>query len=93
LLNKELAFSCDDKEKLLNAYMEIINRYTIDTVDFDLEGDALKDIPSLKRRAVIVADLQKKLGSENKKLAVWLTLPVSTQGLTDEGANAISNML
>lgn len=93
LLNSELSVKCTDEKKLQQAYLDVINRYQIDTVDFDLEGEVLSDNVSLKRRAQTLAIIQNKLRSENKKLAVWLTLPASTQGLTTEGTNAVSVML
>lgn len=92
-INTELAIKCEDEQKLKQAYLDVINRYGIDTIDFDIEGDALKDIPSQQRRATVIAELQKTLRSQQKELAVWLTLPVSTQGFTSEGAQAVTEML
>lgn len=92
-LNNELAIYCSDTEKLKEAYEEVINRYQIDTIDLDIEGEALKNRETTKRRAEVLARLQKDRRNENKKLAVWLTLPVSPQGLTEDGTNAVSDML
>src|SRR5581483_6032765 len=93
LLNNELAVNCKDNQKLKSSYMSIIDRYKIDTLDFDIENDALKDADSVKRRSVVLAQLQKEMRSNNKNLAIWLTLPVSPQGLTTEGTEAIKTML
>lgn len=93
LLNHELAVNCTDEDKLQKTYLEIINRYTIDTLDFDIEGESLKNVESLQRRASVVTKLQQKLKNDNKHLAVWMTLPISTQGLTEDGANAVTQML
>lgn len=92
-LNSELALHCIDKEKLLNAYDSVIDRYNINTVDLDLENESLRDIEAMKRRAEVLAQLQEKYRTEGKNLAIWLTLPVATQGLTKEGTDAVAMML
>lgn len=91
--NNELAISCTDSEKLFHAYQSIIERYNIDTIDLDLEGNGLTDTDAMKRRAVSIATLQKTMRLQKKSLAVWLTLPVSPQGLTPEGTNAVAQFL
>lgn len=93
LLNNELAIKCTDKEKLYNAYKSIIDRYQVFTLDFDIEGEALKDQDSSLRRAEVVARIQEEFRNNNKDLVVWLTLPVTAQGLTEEGTNAVKYML
>lgn len=93
LLNDELALNCKDSEELMNAYKQVIDRYDIDTIDIDLEGKGLTDTEALKRRAEVLSKLQKARLSENKRLAVWLTLPVATFGLTEDGINAVAQML
>ncbi len=92
-LNSELAITCTDTEKLKNAYEEVIRRYSVDTLDFDIEGDALKQTESIKRRAIVISELQKSLRAQNKKLAVWVTLPVTPQGLSEDGTRAVAEML
>lgn len=93
LLNDELALNCEDTKRLKEAYLSVIERYGIDTIDLDLEGEELTDAQSLKRRAEIVADIQGDLKADSRQLAVWLTLPVATFGLTEDGANSIHEML
>ena len=92
LLNNELAVTCNDDESLAAAYVAVIDRYAVDTIDFDIEGDALNDLESLKRRSKVVAEIQKNYRTENKSLAIWLTLPVTPQGLTPAGTNAVEIM-
>jgi chitinase len=93
LLNDELAVVCEDKDKLTSAYEEVINRYDVDTIDLDLEGDGLTNLDAGKRRAESLAKLQSKQRDDNKSLAIWLTLPVTAQGLNEDGTNAISLLL
>lgn len=93
LINHEPAIKCTDKSKLLATYKSVIDRYKIDTIDFDLEGEDLKDTVAGARRAEVLAKLQSDLRSHNKKLAIWVTLPVAPQGLSEAGTNAVSQLL
>jgi chitinase len=92
-LNSELSLACTDHDKLLAAYEAVIDRYNIDTIDLDLENTSLSDSEAQKRRATVIAELQSKRRASGKHLAVWLTLPVAPQGLTEAGTTAISTML
>lgn len=92
-LNDELALKCSDHDKLLNAYLSVIERYALDTIDLDLENASLGDREATKRRAQVIAKLQEKRRAEGKSLAVWLTLPVAPQGLTEVGTYAVKEML
>jgi chitinase len=92
-LNNELAVDCKDPNKLLNAYQQVIDRYNLNTIDLDLENSGLTDQEALKRRAIVLAKLQSEMRSKGKSLAIWLTLPVSPQGLTPDGITAVSQML
>jgi chitinase len=92
-LNGELALNCSDKEKLLLAYESVVTRYEVDTIDLDLENKNLSDREATMRRAEVIAELQTKRRSAGKNLAVWLTLPVAPQGMTEVGTNTIAEML
>ncbi len=91
--NDEIALGCTDPERLLEAYLSVISRYNIDTIDLDLEGEGLNNLEAGERRAEAIAQLQQQMRTEGGNLAVWLTLPVVPQGLTKEGTDAISIML
>lgn len=91
--NSELAISCTSTTALTQAYLAPIDRYHVDTIDFDLEGAALDDPAANVRRADAVAAIQHQLAQRHKALDVWLTLPVSTQGLTAPGLAAARSML
>jgi chitinase len=93
LLNDELAIKCTDAEKLLNAYKSVVERYSVYTLDFDIEGEALNNTEANNRRATVLAQLQKELREQNKNLAIWLTLPVIPDGLTESGTNTVASML
>lgn len=90
--NQELSVDCTNPAELLAAYQSVVDRYNISTIDLDLEGPGLNDNDAA-RRAVAIAALQKERRSEGKPLAVWVTLPATTQGLTEPGTTAIAELL
>lgn len=93
LNNDELATVCSDEAKLANAYRSVINRYDVSTIDLDLENDNLKDIVTNARRAKAIAKVQAERRAAHKPLAVWLTLPVTAQGLNQHGTDAVAELL
>jgi chitinase len=93
LLNDELAVKCTDADKLYEAYKAVVERYDIDTIDLDLEQGGLSDLVAGERRAEAVARLQAERRSKNKNLAVWVTLPVTPQGLSVDGTNGVKQLL
>lgn len=92
-VNSELASSCQNVADLEGAYRAVLERYNPATIDFDIEGNNLADGAAWQRRAAVVAALQKERSNEGHALSVWLTLPVTPQGLTDAGTSAVDQML
>ena len=90
--NDELARRCDD-DGLYDAYSQVIRRYALTTVDFDVEGEALGDDAANERRAGAVKRLQDEARAANGNLAVWLTVPVAPQGMTDQALGVVAGML
>jgi chitinase len=88
----ELAAACTDPEALVRAYTTVITRYGIDTVDLDIEGPSASDHDAATRRAAAVARLQAERAADSP-LKVWLTLPVSRNGLTPAAVTSVETML
>ncbi len=93
LKNNELALGCKNYSQLMSAYQDVINRYKLNTVDFDIEGPSLNDNTSSVRRAQVIASIQRERRLVHKNLAVWLTLPVTPDGLNQSAINQINDML
>jgi len=91
--NRELAVGCTDPAQLKRAYLSVIDRYHLDTIDLDLESSNLTDSAAAARRATALAELQAEQRAAGKKLAIWLTLPVTPQGLTEDDTNCIATLL
>jgi chitinase len=89
LTNKELAVACADQARLTDAYRQLVERYDLATLDLDVEGTALADQASLQRRAVALKAVQAERAAAGHPLAIWLTVPVSPQGLTADGVAAV----
>jgi chitinase len=89
----ELATACMDVNELAAAYAKVIDRYHVSTIDLDVEGTNLSDRAAGQRRAQAVQKLQLQRRTTGKSLAIWLTLPVSPNGLTDDGKAAVDAML
>lgn len=92
-LNTELAGACATVDDLADAYEAVIDRYDIEMIDLDIEGENLADTVAGERRARAVAQLQADRRADGDELSVWLTLPVATHGLTEAGAAAVAQML
>lgn len=92
-LNEELAVTCTDETKLKQSYQEVINHYGIDTIDLDLEGENLGNPEIAKRRYKALSEIQKDFKSRGQKLSVWLTLPVTPQGMTLAGTDEVFSAL
>jgi len=92
-LNDELATTCQDVDKLAAAYTEVMDRYHCSTIDLDLESGNLSDRAAGLRRAQAIKKLQLARRASGNSLAVWLTLPVSPSGLTQDRQAAVAEML
>jgi len=90
--NDELALHCTET-RLRSAYESVVRRYRATTLDFDIEGAAFADADANARRAAAVKALQRSAAARHRRLAVWLTLPVSPTGLSSEGVATIDAML
>jgi len=91
--NHELAVNCTDPVKLEAAYLTVIDRYKVNTIDLDIERPDITDTDALTRRAEVLAKLQAERRASGKKLAVWVTLPATPQGLDEAGTAAVSALL
>jgi chitinase len=93
LKNQELAVTCTSVTQLAAAYSAVIDRYNLSTIDLDIEGAALANTAANTRRAEALAIVQKQRRSEGKSLAIWLTLPVTQDGLAVDGQNTVQATL
>lgn len=91
--NTELAVDCTNSTELADAYLAPINRYHLKTIDLDIEGANLANQAANVRRAQAIATVQRQMAARHTPLGVWMTLPVSSRGLTSPGVAAVRAML
>ena len=91
--NSELSVSCTDPVALSDAYKLVIERYNLTSIDLDIEGSGLEKTPANARLVAAMKSVQDWASKTSRKLNIWLTLPVDTQGLTHPGFNLVESML
>jgi len=89
-INDELARVCTTPRTLLAAYTKVVTRFSLDRIDFDIEGADVSDSVTNKRRATAVAALQAQRAAAGHPLQVSLTLPVMPTGLLQSGLRTIT---
>jgi chitinase len=85
----EMASVNSSIKDLVAAYQAVITRYKSETLDFDLHKTVLEDVAATQRRVAALQSLQR----DNPNIKVWLSLPVSVEGLTAGGITMIETAL
>ncbi|MGX7679303.1 chitinase [Jatrophihabitans sp. DSM 45814] len=91
--NSELSIGCKDVTQLSAAYRSVIDRYSVNSIDLDIEGTTASAPDVATRRAIAINALQQSEKAAGHSLSVWVTLPVSPSGLTAEGKTVLNAML
>lgn len=97
----ELASACTDVDALADAYQQVIDRYHVTSLDFDIENTNLDGYSeTATRRAQAVAKLIANEKAKNKgkddtshDLTISLTLPADAKGLTTQGMQTVNAFL
>lgn len=97
----ELAAACTDVDALADAYQQVIDRYHVTSLDFDIENTNLDGYSeTTTRRAQAVAKLIANEKTKNKgkddtshDLIISLTLPADMKGLTIQGMQTVNAFL
>jgi hypothetical protein len=85
----ELAQVCTDVGSLVEQYQFVMDTYDISYLDFDIEGDDIREPETIDRRSEAIAQLQ----ADNEDMIVSFTLPVRPTGLTDEGVAVLESAI
>lgn len=83
---KEIAQTTSDVETLFLKYKSVVDRYSLKSIDLDIEGSALNDQEACERRGHAIL----KLLNLYPKLKVSLTLPVMPFGLSQEALDCMA---
>ncbi|HET9170200.1 MAG TPA: ricin-type beta-trefoil lectin domain protein [Actinospica sp.] len=73
----ELAQTCTSVSSLTAAYLNVVNTYGVNRLDFDIEGGVLSDTAATTRRDQALAALQ----AEDPNVQIDFTLAVAPNGL------------
>jgi len=88
-VNDELAVDCEDSQELVAGYQAVIDRYSLTSLDFDIEGAALSNTSANARRVAAIRALQQA----NPELEVWFTLPVDPNGLPGPAVELVDGLI
>jgi hypothetical protein len=66
---------------LANAYAEVVDKYSLNRIDFDIEGAAITDPVSIALRSEALSLFQRM----RPEVEIWYTLPAVPTGLTYNG--------
>ncbi|MBV8745732.1 MAG: fibronectin type III domain-containing protein [Xanthobacteraceae bacterium] len=84
---QEPALTATNANALQAEYQSVIDRYHVNSLDFDIEGAAVQDQHSITLRDQALAGLEKA----NPNLHVSFTLPVLPTGLVASGLNVLQS--
>jgi chitinase len=84
---KELALGKKDPKELQKKYQWVIDQYALRWMDFNMQDDAINDLASIDVRSKALYGLTQK----NVGLILQMTLPVTSNGLTDAGIKLLKN--
>ena len=84
---KEIAITETNSVVLQAKYQSVIDRYKFTWLDFDIEGDSLKNSGANQRRNTALANLQAK----NPGLIISYTLPVDPNGISDDAQKLLAD--
>jgi hypothetical protein len=85
----ELAQSCTDVASLEQQYQDVVTKYQVTQLDFDIEGSAVTDQASIDRRNQALAALE----AQDRNLLIDYTLPVLPTGLIQSGLNVLQSAI
>lgn len=76
-------------QALATAYAGVVTTYSLNRIDFDIEGSAVAEPASIALNAQALKLLQQQM----PQLEIWYTLPVLPTGLTGDGVNVVRKAL
>ncbi|MDZ4267955.1 MAG: Calx-beta domain-containing protein [Mycobacterium sp.] len=76
-------------QALADAYAEVVDTYSLNRMDFDIEGAAVGDPAAIALGSQALSLLQQELPD----LEIWYTLPVLPSGLTADGLRVVRSAL
>ncbi|GAA2022204.1 hypothetical protein GCM10009839_19410 [Catenulispora yoronensis] len=89
--NTEIADSCTSVSSITSAIENVITKYNLHRVDFDIEQDSLTNSAGIDRRNKALKQVEAWATAAGRSLQVSYTLPTNTDGLDSGGKAVLSN--
>ncbi|MFN8487796.1 MAG: chitinase [Caldilineaceae bacterium] len=89
----ELGLTCTTVATLQAQYQAVIDKYSVNHIDLDIEGNAITNAASVTRRNQALAALQTAATNAGKTLKISYTLPVMPSGLDNDGLNVLRSAI
>ncbi|WDV46340.1 chitinase [Clostridiaceae bacterium M8S5] len=87
--NTPIHICAPDATSIKDIYMNVINLYNLRRIDFDIENPWVEYTDANERNAQALKMLQDELSFD---IEIWLTLPISTEGLVQSGLTIVGQM-
>lgn len=87
----EIADSCTSVSSIASAIENVISKYNLHRIDFDVEQDSLTNSAGIDRRNKALKQVEAWASAAGRSLQVSYTLPTNTDGLDSGGKSVISN--
>ncbi|MFI1539566.1 glycosyl hydrolase family 18 protein [Streptomyces anandii] len=87
----EIADSCTSVSSIAAAIEDVITKYDLSRVDFDVEQDSLTNSAGIDRRNKAIAKVESWAAANGRQVQFSYTLPTNTDGLDSGGKAVLSN--
>ncbi|NUP50291.1 MAG: chitinase [Catenulispora sp.] len=89
--NTEIADSCTSVSSIASAIENVVSKYNLHRIDFDVEQDSLTNTAGIDRRNKALKQVEAWASAAGRSLQVSYTLPTNTDGLDSGGKAVLSN--
>jgi hypothetical protein len=89
--NTEIADSCTNVSSIASAIENVITKYNLHRIDFDVEANSLTNKSGIDRRNKALKQVEAWASAAGRALQVSYTVPTNTNGLDSGGQGVISN--
>ncbi|MEN3358217.1 MAG: hypothetical protein V7637_2199 [Mycobacteriales bacterium] len=86
---QKLGEACTDATSLANAYEQVIDRYSLHAIDFDIESTEFENTAAQDRITQAVKIIKDRAAAAGRTLRVYVTVPVGQSGLTFFGSQLV----
>jgi hypothetical protein len=86
---QKLGERCADGASLASAYQQVIDRYALHAIDFDIESTEFESAAAQDRITQAIKIIKDRAAAAGRTLRVYVTVPVGQTGLTFWGSQLV----